>query len=177
MTKEILRCVIDCKHGDGDQSLPDMPPIPAKVAAHRFSCCESESRILLSALEAGERPDLGVSSRSFGSAIEFAICDLLSQDETLGRYWVDGVIMDAVTLRQCRTVEVHGTCWCAQRREQWQVPVEIVCRFANDQASTLLSIVIRMGNAAVSSLADDRKQNINKLRTPQNWLLEFEVTA
>jgi len=107
-----------------------------QVEAHLFSACAFEGKVLLSSLEEGELPDLGILTRTFGTAFEFAICDLFSQDEASSRYWVDGVIIDAVTSHPGRIVEVRGTAWCADHREQWQVPVEIVCRFADDREST-----------------------------------------
>jgi hypothetical protein len=126
-------------------------------------------------LEAGELPDLEVLTRTFGTAIEFVLCDLFSQHGAASRYWVDGVIIDAVSLQPSRIVEAKGRAWCADHREQWQIPAEIVCRFSDDQESNLLSVVIRVGNAAMATLDGHRSRSITKMGDPQKWLLEFEV--
>jgi hypothetical protein len=105
------------------------------------------------------------------------LCDLFSQHEVASRHWVDGVIIDTVTLEPSRIVVAKGHAWCADHREQWQIPTEIVCRFSDGRESTLLSVVIRVGNAAIATLGDHRNRNITKIGYPQNWLLEFEVIS
>ena len=72
-------------------------------------------------------------------------------------------------------VNAKGRAWCADHHEQWQIPVEIVARFSNDQESNLVSVVIRVGNAAMATLGGHRSRSITKIGDPWEWLLEFEV--
>jgi hypothetical protein len=103
--------------------------------------------------------------------------DLFEQDEEASKYWVDGVIIADVALQPGRTVVASGQAWCADHREQWQIPTEIVCRFSEGPEPKLRSLEIRIGNAAVGTLADHRNRSITKIGDPQNWLLEFELDA
>jgi hypothetical protein len=127
-------------------------------------------------LEAGHSPDLEVLTRTFGTDIEFVLSDLFSQHEAAANYWVDGVLIDAVSLESPRVVAARGRAWCADEREQWQIPAEIVCRFSDGQEPSLLSVLIRVGNAVVATLGEHRNRNITKIGAPTNWLFEFEVS-
>lgn len=125
-------------------------------------------------MEVGDCPDLDILSRTFGAAVEYMLCDLFSQHKAAAHYWVDGVIIDGVTLQPDRIVVAKGRAWCADRREQWQIPAEIECRFSEGHESNLLSVAIRVGNAVMATLGDHRNRSIAKLGDPLNWLLEFE---
>jgi hypothetical protein len=148
-----------------------------EVEAHLYAACAVEAKSLLSTLEAGDSPNLDDLTRTFGTAIEFAACDLFSQNDAARHYWVDGVVIDAVSLQPNRIVFCKGRAWCADRSEQWQIPIEIECRFSAGQEPNLLLLAIRIGNAAMTTLGDHRKRSITKIGTPKNWLLEFDARS
>jgi hypothetical protein len=147
------------------------------VEPHVFAKCEVQARSLLATIEAGDKPDLELVSNGLGTDVEWLLCDLFRLDEATSRYWVDGVTIDTATLKPNRILVLTGRAWCADHREQWEVPSEIGCRFSDGLEPTLESLTIRIGNAAVKTLADHRDRSITRTANLSEWLLAFEVDS
>jgi hypothetical protein len=145
------------------------------VDAHVFAKYERQARCVLATLEEGRKPDLEVVSNTLGTDIERLLCDLFRLDEAMARYWVDGVIIDTASSSPGRVLVLRGRAWCADHREQWQVPTEIACRFSDDREPILELLTIRIGNAAVKTLADHRNRSIAKTANLRDWLIAFDV--
>jgi hypothetical protein len=145
------------------------------VAARMFAQYEEQARSVLTTMEAGDKPDLTTVSNNLGTDVEWLLCDLFRLDEATAKYWVDGVMIDAARLESSRILVLTGRAWCADHREQWQVRSEVPCRFSGGQEPILESLTIRVGNAAVGTLADHRSRSITKTANLREWLISFDV--
>jgi hypothetical protein len=72
-----------------------------------------------------------------------------------------------------RTVSATGYAWCADDRQQWQIPVLIHFSLSENQDGGIKFLRIRIGDARLETLAAhrDRRASIE----PGEWLLEFDV--
>lgn len=131
---------------------------------------------MLMRLEGGELVDLQVASQTFGSTIEYLLGDLLSNDDTASRYWIDGFIIDEASLLRLRVVLTTGRAWCADHARQWQVPAQVASCFSSGPPPVLESLAIRIGNAKLPTLDDHRGRSIVKTSNLTAWLHEFSIT-
>jgi hypothetical protein len=143
----------------------------ANVNTELLVRCAQEAASLRDALVNGD--PLGSLSQGIGTTLEHLLCDLFRLDASASRYWVDGVLVDSVTL-ETGVMVIRGPAWCADHERQWKVPTEVTFRFAEEADPRSLSMQLLVGNAAFGTLAAHRGRNVVR-RAPQEWLLAFEI--
>jgi len=146
------------------------------VETETFAKYAMEVRPVLAAVEAGDSPDLQGVSREFGGSIEYLLCTLFSLEEATAKYDSDGVVFDSVALQPPRCLVLTGPVWVGHGG-QWEVPGQIACRFSQGPEPSLESLEIRIGNAAMKTLADHARRSITKTSNPREWLIVFEVDS
>jgi hypothetical protein len=102
-------------------------------------------------------------------------CHALRQYQATSSYWVDGVLIDAVGLSSAGTVVANGRAWCANDRDQWLVPTQVVFALSADPQSNLLSLSLRLGDADLEDLSGHKETSRYRLGNPDRWLLEFDL--
>lgn len=147
------------------------------VDARTFVEYEGQARTVLAALEAGDQPDLDAVSKDFGTRVEFLLCDLFRMDPATAGHSCDGVMIVRATIQPGRVLALTGSAYCVGDREQWLIPAEIACRFADGKEPVLELLTVRVGNAALGSLADHRTRSITKASDLSEWLVAFEIES
>lgn len=134
----------------------------------------TQTRALVSELESGDEIDLTALAQGIGSTLEYMLCSLFSEHEAARAYWVDGVILNTPTLLPRGGIVAVGYAWCADHREQWQVPVQVTFSLSDRPERQVEFLKIRIGDAKHTTLEEHRRRRSTV--TPREWLIEFDVS-
>ena len=107
-----------------------------------------------------------------GLPVERALWMHWDADDNTKGFWEDGVSLASLERVGDRKMALGGAIWCADHRQQWLVPAQVLLEI-NEAGDGLLRATIRFGDGTSASLRDHGARPHGDL--PETWLCSVEI--